>query len=143
MKQAFTLWAGDPERSRIASNIAAALGALASAITYRVTIEQYVKSRTSKQNATLFAVAYKPIMDWCGLAGEDERMVLHRYWCGRYWGTTKTPFGNKPKRTTTRNEKGEREVIGRQEFAEFYDFIVREAVKIGCVIPDPNPWRTS
>ena len=49
----------------------------------------------------------------------------------------------RPRRTTTTNENGERDVISKKLFAEYYDFIqIVAAEKLGCHVPDPDPnWR--
>jgi hypothetical protein len=45
----------------------------------------------------------------------------------------------KPRRTTTTNEAGERDVLSRDDMSRFYNFIVQTAAEQGCYIEDPNP----
>lgn len=108
----------------------------------QVVIEPYVPARTLRQNAALFAVAYPPIMEHVGLRGEREKEELHEFFCEQYFGACDRPMiGQRAKRTTTRNEAGERDVLNREQFSEFFEFVRQYAAQnIGVVIDDPNPF---
>lgn len=99
--------------------------------------------RSSKQNAALFGVAYPPIMEHMGLRGEAERKEIHEYFCGEYWGwKEKVIFGKKkhtPKRTTTRNEEGKRDLISKPDMCDFYAFVQHKGAESGVFVPDPDP----
>lgn len=45
----------------------------------------------------------------------------------------------KPFRTTTRDDKGKRDVISTLEMADFYAFIQRKSAENGFDVPDPDP----
>jgi hypothetical protein len=52
-------------------------------------------------------------------------------------------WSKRPVRTTTTNEQGERDVIGKLLMAEFYEFIQRRSAEVGFDVPDPDPlWFT-
>lgn len=112
----------------------------------RVEVEArpYVEPRTLKQNAALFAVAYPPIMEHVGLRGDREKQELHEIYCGLYFGTVERPIvGTRPLRTTTTNEEGERDVLSREQFGQFFEFVCKRAADdLDLVISEPNPfWK--
>lgn len=102
------------------------------------------RERSDAQNHALFGVLYPPFMDFIGLSGAEEKDELHESLCGDFWGWTfhdvRGHKKRKPKRTTTRNEQGKRDVISVSLFMEFHDFVQREAAKMGCLLPDPDPF---
>jgi hypothetical protein len=105
-----------------------------------VTISRYVKKRSLDQNAAMFGLAYRVIMEATGLEGETERKQLHRDFCGDWFGWVDGPLGQqRPRRTTTKNERGEDDVIDTATMAEFYNFIQRKAAAFGIDVPDPDP----
>lgn len=147
-KNTFVLWADHPGRDNVKCNMQSFLGRLCEgeAIhkSYRVTIEPYVEPRSEKQRNSLFGVAYKAIMEFCGYQGEREKHELHRNLCGEYFGWRDDPMrGRIPVRTTTTDEDGKRADISVTDALEMYAFIQRFAAeKIGCYVPDPDPfWR--
>ena len=99
--------------------------------------------RTGKQNAALFGCAYKYLSEETGNDPDD----LHLYFCGEYFGwVVRKVMGQDrraPKRTTTKNEEGHRDVITTSDCAKFYQFIQdRCATTIGLSVPDPDPsWK--
>lgn len=111
-------------------------------------IVQRDSERSGEQNSALWAVAYKTIGEHCGLWPDEYESVLHREMCKRYFGTVKAqagPFGDCPRRTTTRNENGERDVISKLDMANFYAFVQQWAAENldGLYIPDPHKdWRS-
>lgn len=110
---------------------------------WKVMISEYHPQRSDEQNAALWAVAYPPLMAHMGLRGEKEREELHEYFCGEYFGWVQYEILGKrkqrPRRTTTRDENGKRDVIPKLEFAEFYNFIQARAAQHGVFVPDPDP----
>lgn len=108
-----------------------------------VTAEPYKKERTAKQRASLFGVAYASLMPQMGLRGAAEKDELHRFFCCEYWGTKATVFGERiPIRTTTTDERGQRDVISTREQLALYAFIQQRAAEHGFDVPDPDPmWR--
>ncbi len=100
-------------------------------------------TKSEKQNSALWAVAYPPVMEEIGLRGEKERLYIHEYFCGEYFGWVKKIIMGKakqvPKRTTTRNEDGKRELLDMRIMADFYNFIQQRAAEHGIYVPDPDP----
>lgn len=108
-----------------------------------VVIKRHQKERSPDQNAALWAVAYPAIGNHCGYRRDDYEF-LHREFCKLYFGKVPDPMlGDRPKRTTTTNELGERDVIGKLDFARFYEFVQQVAAeKLGVNVPDPDKhWR--
>ena len=111
-----------------------------------VTVEEYRPARSTKQRSALFGCAYKALMPQMGLSGEREKDQLHEQFCGEYWGWRDVQIMGRtvqrPRRTTTVDEHGKRDVIGVAEQLEFYAFIQRTAAEYGYDVPDPDPaWR--
>lgn len=107
-----------------------------------VEIAPFKKERTDQQNRALFGHAYEILENETGNSKQD----LHDLFCGTHFGwETHEVLGQKkrkPRRTTTKNERGERDVMPAREFIKFYDLVVRTAAEYGIVIPDPDPmWR--
>lgn len=110
---------------------------------WKVEISEARPERSRDQNAAVFGLAYDAIMIATGLQGDAEKKQLHRDFCGEFFGWVDAGVGRrKPKRTTTTNERGERDVIDTTTMAQFYDFIQRKAAEFGIDVPDPDPlWR--
>lgn len=128
------------------------LGILASLISFlnglgqdeewQVTIKKHKKSRSDTQNAALWGVAYATLERETGNDPED----LHAYFCGEFFGWSETEVMGrrkvKPRRTTTRDESGKRDVVAWDVFCDFYATIQRRAAAIGVYVPDPDPnWK--
>ena len=139
--QSYYLMPGDPRRPAILANAHAFLDRLPENKPWKVTTEKFVKPRSEQQRKALFAAAYKPIMEFMGLRGEQDKKDLHAFWCGEYFGWH-PDLRNKPLRTTTKNECGERDEITIAGALEFYAFIQQRAAERGIDVPDPDPfWR--
>ncbi len=116
---------------------------------WRVVIEPHTLSRSSPQNDYLNGVVYKIIGDAVGY----ERDEVSEYLCGNFFGWTekKVPkkpsnpdgFESVPVRTTTTGPDGKRNVLNKQEFSDYIDFVLRFAAKKGIVIPeaDKTDWK--
>lgn len=140
MSQAYALHKGDHRRDMVRANLHAFIDRLPASKSWRIEIKELRKERSLDQNAAVFGVAYAAIMAASGLEGDKEREQLHRDFCGDFWGWTTGPMGHRrPVRTTTRNERGERDVIDTETMARFYDFIQRTAAEYGIDVPDPDP----
>jgi len=111
--------------------------------TVEVEFRDYVKHRSVKQNRALWAVAYPPIMSAIGLSGEEDRVELHEYYCGEFFGWKEySIMGMKkvrPIRTTTTDEDGRGSIVSKEIMAEFYNFVQRQAAGHGIYVPDPDP----
>lgn len=106
---------------------------------WEVTIRRYVRKRTIPANNYLFGVAYTLMSDESGYEKEE----LHEIMCGKFFGVRVVEvMGVKkrvPIRTTTTNEEGEDDVLDTISFAEFIDFVIREAAQhMDLAIPPPT-----
>lgn len=133
-------------RSRALQLAQAVLQSLDEQTAWKVTVEPARSTRTDAQNNYLWAVANKMISDATGYEAEE----VHEYLCGQHFGwkdkrvpkTPRNPDGveSVPRRTTTRNEQGKRNVLNTKDFADYVDFVQRFAAKkLSLFIPDPDP----
>lgn len=107
---------------------------------FQVTIAPVKKERSDAQNRALWGCAYKTLREATGNDPED----LHTYFCGEYFGWTEYEvmgqIRKRPRRTTTKDENGKRDVISTMQLSDFYAFIQqRSAETVGVYIPDPDP----
>lgn len=110
-----------------------------------VIVRQRKSERSSPQNRYLHGVAYKILADATGYEVED----IAEYLLGTHFGwvtvkcpkTPSNPNGCKdvPRRTTTKNEDGKRDVLKWDAFGDYVAWIQRFAAKKGIHIPDPDP----
>jgi hypothetical protein len=143
MSQRFILHANDDGRALVKSNLHAFIDRLPEDKAWECVIDKHVKTRTAKQRRTLFGAAYGPIMDFMGLQGSDDKRDLHTFFCRDFFGERMDSLGRMvPIRTTTRNERGERDEISTIVALEIYAFIQRRAAEQGIDVPDPDPfWK--
>lgn len=117
---------------------------------WRITAEPVKSTRSHSQNAYLWAVPYRLISEATGYEAEE----VHEYFLGRFFGwkdkkvpkTPRNPLGveSVPVRTTTTDEHGKRSVLSVDQFSEYVAYIQRfGAMKLGIVIPDPDPMHQS
>lgn len=100
---------------------------------YRVTVEEYKRKRSLGMNAYHWAAVIDPLAQYIGYSPEE----MHRELCGAYWGWVETPFGGrKPRRTTTTNENGERDVLNWEQMSNFVQFCKMKASEVGCPLPE-------
>lgn len=139
-KRLYTLRPGDLW-GRVYANAVAAMSSLDKTKTWDIEIRPHVKVRSESQRKSLFGLAYKILMEFIGLRGAEDKQYLHNHFCIKYFGQHPR-LPNKPLRTTTKNELGEREEISTKVAIEFYALIQQMAAELGVVIPDPDPmWR--
>lgn len=109
---------------------------------WRVEVGSYKKKRSNEQNAALFGVAYKDIREATGNEVDD----LHTMFCGEFFGWVECEVLGKrkmkPRRTTTTNEAGKRDVISTTEFMDFYEEVQRIAAEFGIYVRSPNETPT-
>lgn len=108
-------------------------------VPWEVTIRKYARKRTLPANNYLWGVAYTLMSDESGYGKEE----LHEIMCGKFFGTKVVEvMGVKkrlPNRSTTTNENGDDDVLSTAEFAEFVDFVIREASEhMDLAIPAPT-----
>lgn len=107
---------------------------------WAVTIGRVKKERSDLQNRALWGCAYKALSEATGNDPED----LHIYFCGEYFGWTEYTVMNRkrlrPRRSTTKDEHGKRDVISTLDLSDFYAFIQRRAAEtVNVFVPDPDP----
>ena len=139
----FVLHAKDAGRANVLGNLIAFLHQLPETKAFEVVIEPFKRERSDSQNRGLFGVGYPPLMEFCGYQGDADKRELHREFCGAFFGWVDMPTGGRrPVRTTTTNERGQRDVVPWDTFTEFYAFVQRQGAALGVWIPDPDPmWR--
>lgn len=100
-----------------------------------VKCDPWKEPRKLTANAYLWAYVYGPLVEKAGHEPED----WHEFFCIKYFGGV--PYtrldgseGEKPKRTTTKNERGERDVLKGQPFNDFLVFVESECAKYGVFI---------
>ena len=110
---------------------------------FEVVIREHKKSRSLAQNSALFGIAYPPLMDYMGMRGDSDKEDLHAYFCGEYFGWVDyTILGKRkqrPRRTTTRDEDGKRNLLDTVAMADFYSFVQQRGAENGVDVPDPKP----
>lgn len=129
-----------PERrAERTQRIAAYLSKLDGAKAWQLLVEPWKKERTGRQNNALWGPAYETLSAFTGYT-QDE---LHDVFCRAFFGEVEYEvmgvWRTKPRRTTTKNEQGERDVINRERMSEFFALVQQKAAEIGCYIEDPDP----
>jgi hypothetical protein len=135
-EQSFTLDRGPRDLRRLF----AFLAALDVTKAFEIIIRPAKKERSDLQNRALWGVAYKTLHKATGNDPED----LHEYFCGEYFGWVEYRVMGKrrlrPKRTTTKDDRGKRDVISTLELKDFYAFIQQRAAEtVAVYVPDPDP----
>jgi hypothetical protein len=106
---------------------------------WEITLKPYKKSRSDEQNAALWGVAYPPLVAHTGFTAEE----IHEAMCIGFFGKLpKYVLGEYllyPRRTTTTNYEGERDLLSASVFADFYAYVQRRGAEAGVDIPDPEP----
>jgi len=135
---------GEGRRAR-AQRIATFLAALEPAKQWELIVRPFKRSRSNPQNAYERGGGCVMLAKAIGYDPDD----VHDYLCGAYWGwkqvpcpkTPSNPRGIKdePVRTTTTDERGERDVLNKQDYWDFVEFIQRFGARHGVMIPDPDP----
>jgi hypothetical protein len=137
VKQSIRIPKAGPFRDAVAQRIVRYLSLLPADKEWKVTVDEYKKERSEPQNNSLFGVAYKAIREATG----NDKDTLHNYFCGEYFGWVPVLDrpGTKPRRTTTTDEDGKRNVLTTTEFMDFYAFVQQKAAEVcGVYVPDPN-----
>lgn len=139
MSQTYTLNANGRERATVLANAHAFIDRLPASKSWRIEIKQHRKERSSEQNAALFGLAYVVLSQATGFTADE----LHEAFCKRFFGTVEREvmgqIVSKPWRTTTTNERGERDVMPAHDFARFYDTVQQVGAEAGVDVPGPDP----
>lgn len=129
-----------PERhAERLSRLAAYFARLDPSKPWQAVVGPWKKQRTLRQNNAMFGVAYKTLGDFVGETETEMHDIMLRLYFGEVHSEVLGVRKVKPRRTTTKNEKGERDVLSRDDMSRYYNFIVQKAAEIGCYIEDPNP----
>jgi hypothetical protein len=123
-------------RGRLITRIAVFLAKLPASKAWAVSVAPHVTKRSNSQNAYLFGVVYRTILESGELTGwtNDD---LHEYFLGEWSGwETLDGFGKKRIRPVRRSSK-----LSTIEFMEFIGFIQEKMAGMGIYIPDANEYR--
>lgn len=138
----FILHANDKNRAQILANAVSFLHQLPDTKSWELTIEPHKREYTGKQRRSIFGPAYKALMEFSGLDGDEEKRQLHFWMCGEFFGWKHGDFGQRPIRTTTKDENGKKNPISTAEAVRFYEFLQRKGAEVGCYVPEPDAfWR--
>jgi hypothetical protein len=134
-----TLTIGPKDRQKEVGRVVAFLLSFApeKPINLRFTVAK--QDRSSEENRYLWAVPYKMLSEHTGFEVEE----ISEYLCGMHfgWKEKKLPGGRTvevPRRTTTKDENGERDVLKFDEFWKYVRWIQRVGDNQGIRIPDPD-----
>lgn len=135
----FILRKGQP-RDRMIERICAFLKILGTDKDWQVVVERKKRERSNPQNNALFGVAYKVLREFTGHTLDE----LHSHFCRSYFGEVEYEVMGKlykrPRRTTTTDENGKRDVLSTLEFCDFYRFVQLQGAELGAFVPDPDPF---
>lgn len=139
MSQRYQLNANGPERGQVLANAHAFIDRLPAHKSWRIEIKEARRERSNDQNAALWGVAYPVLCDATGYTPDE----LHDAFCRKFFGTSQRNVMGEvisaPRRTTTTNEQGERDVMPAADFARFYDMVQQVGAEIGVDVPSPDP----
>ncbi|MFA6125465.1 hypothetical protein [Sphingomonas sp.] len=142
MSQKFILEAKHPNRDNVKANMHRFIDSLPETKSWEAEFKLYRKDRTDPQNNALWGVAYPPLAKELGY----QLPELHETFCRSFFGEVTVEIAGrtwtKPRRTTTTNEQGKRDLIKWDEFKRFYALVQQTGAEMGVFIPDPDPlWR--
>lgn len=106
---------------------------------WQLTVEPFTKERTGRQNNAMWGPIYGPLSAFTGHTEPELHDVMLKLFFGEVEREVLGVRQRVPRRTTTTNERGEREPLSREKMAEFISFILQKAAEYGCYIEDPNP----
>jgi hypothetical protein len=100
-----------------------------------VSCDPWKEPRKLTANAYLWAYVYPPLVEVAGFTTDD----WHRHYCGEHFGWVESvmPSGRvdyRPRRTTTTDESGKRDVLKGQPFNDFLMFVESDCAKRGVFI---------
>jgi hypothetical protein len=105
---------------------------------WAVMIDAREKPRSNRQSRYLRGVAYPLLVAGLGHTADE----WHQYMCGEFfgWVTRQLPGGRSesvPRRTTTTDENGKRDVMSSADFCDLVILVQATAAAAGVDIPDP------
>lgn len=138
----FVLLPGALDRSTVEAECIQHIRDLPPTRGFTIEVKRFVKTKTNKQTAALFGLAYPMLRAQTGHDVDD----LHEYFLGEFFGWREENFFGKkklrPARTLTTGFDGEPDELSAAVCAELFDFVQVRAAQAGIEIPDPDPhWR--
>ena len=120
---------------RVIAQIAGFLARLPTDKSWRVSVQELRRRRTTQQNRYLWGVAYPAILTGGGEALRGwEAADLHEFFLGEHFGwETIEGLGKKRIKPLKRSAK-----LTTLEFSDFVAFIQRKAAEFGVYVPDPE-----
>lgn len=106
---------------------------------WELTVEPFKLERTGRQNNAMWGPIYGPFSAFTGYTEAELHDTMLKLFFGEVTYEVLGIVQKKPRRTTTTNEKGERDVLSRERMAEFIEFIFQKAAELGLYIEAPNP----
>ena len=101
-----------------------------------VEVRSYKRARSIGLNAYHWAGVITPIAEFIG----ESPGRVHEIMCGEYFGWVTTHYKSleikKPRRTTTTNENGDRDVLNWEEMSNFMHFCKAKAAESGAPISE-------
>lgn len=126
-EQSFILPAGVRNLTRLIQFLSAASKDMA----LKITVSEWRRTRSNEQNAYLWGVVYKSILQHLPGWDADD---LHEFCLGEWAGwETLEGFGRKRLRPLRRSAR-----LTTVEFMDFIAFIQRTMAERGIYVPDPN-----
>lgn len=123
-------------RGRIITRVSEFLGKLPAAQAWKVEVTPHKTKRSDSQNAYLWGVVYKTILEAGELQGWSSQDI-HDYMLGEHFGwETLEGFGRKRLRPLRRSAK-----LTTTEFMDYIAFIQQRMAEHGVYIEDPNEYR--
>ena len=141
MTQSYALHKSDPPslRDRVRANVHAFIDRLPVSKSWRIEVKELRKDRSTAQNNALWGVAYPVLSEATGYTPEE----LHEVFCRRFFGIVEREVMGelitRPRRTTTTNENGARDLIDTATFTLFYERIQQVGAEFCIDVPDPDP----
>lgn len=105
-----------------------------------VTVKPWKPARRDEANDYLWGYVYPPLVAVAGFSSDE----WHEYFCGEFFGWAESTridgrIEHKPRRTTTRNEAGKRDVMKGKAFNDFLVFVESECATRGAFIERERP----
>jgi len=126
-------------RAERLQRVAAFLARLPADKPWELVVRPWKKKRSGRQNNAMWGPIYGPLSAFTGHTEPELHDVMLKLFFGEVEKEVLGVIQRVPRRTTTTNERGEREELSRDKMAEFISFILQKAADLGCYIEDPNP----
>jgi hypothetical protein len=113
------------------SRLTAFLSALPNDTAWKVTVAEWKRTRSNEQNAYLWGVVYRTILQHLPGWDADD---LHEYFLGECFGwETLEGLGRKRLKPVRRSSR-----LSTTEFSDYVGFIQRAMAEKGIYVPDPG-----